>query len=271
MNTIGRSKQQGLSLIELMISITLGLVLMGAATQVMLSNNQTYRLNDDISRIQENGRIALDILVRDLRMGGYRKPLNGDGKIPDFILKECTTADGVDAPCALEGDGKNSDQLSVQFDPPPDDGTETNCLGEPVPNQDLIVNVYTVGDNDDDGVNSLYCRGYNATTQAWISAAPMALVNGIDNMQILYGVAGGDPSTPSSTTRYVSYNQLVEQDFANIRSVRVGLLVSSGMATGSAEVKQRSYRILDSDLITITDGQSRRIYTTTVQFNNSTL
>ena len=265
-------KQQGISLIELMISILLGMVLMGAALQVMLSNSRTYQLNDDISRIQENGRIAMDILVKDLRLGGYRRPLNGDGKVPDFFLKECTNTSGAAAPCAAQGAGTASDTLSVQFDPPPDDGTETNCLGETVPATDIIVNVYTVEDIDGDGINSLYCRGYNATTESWTSASAQPLVDGIDNMQVLYGVAGSAVN-PSSTTKYVSLDQLNTSDWPNVRSVRVGLLVSNGLTIGSGTAKSRSYRVLDSGVINTaaTDNQIRRIYSTTVQFNNTSL
>jgi type IV pilus assembly protein PilW len=263
-----RNSQQGFSIIELMIAVTLGMVLMGAALQFIISTKQTYELNDDISRIQENGRMALDIIVKDLQMAGYRQPLNGDGKIPDFFLKECAAA----APCVAEGAGILSDTLSIQYDPPPDDGVtpDTDCLGVaiPAPATDIIVNVYTVQDPENDGISSLFCRGYNATTGAWISPNQQPLVDGIDNMQVLYRVS----NAAGTSFRYVSRDQLVDDDFPYISAARVALLVSNGQAQGSADSKTRQYQVLDSPTITFNnDRQPRRIYSTTVQFNNQSI
>lgn len=261
---MSKNPQQGFSLVELMIAITLGMVLMGAALQFMVSTRQTYELNDDISRIQENGRIALDIMVKDLQMAGYRAPMNGDGKVPDFFLKETTVAGSF----LQDGGGANSDRLAIQFDPPPDDGTEVDCLGNPVAAGNLLVNVYTINDLDGDGISSLYCRGFDSTNGNWIGGGPQPLVDGIDNMQVLYRVS--DPSVTPTTYRYISGDQLALADYPNILAARVALLVSSGTAQGSAENKLRSFRVLDSSQIDITDRQPRRIYSTTVQFNNRT-
>ncbi|MFA7552720.1 MAG: PilW family protein [Spongiibacteraceae bacterium] len=257
--------QQGLSLIELMIAITLGIVLMGAALQFMLSTRQTYDLNDDISRIQENGRMALDIIVKDLQMAGYRHPLNVlNGGKPSFFL-DCVNAEGATTPCAADGGTNTSDTLSIQFDPPPDNGTiETDCTGASVPTSDIIANIYTV--RVVDGISSLYCQSYNASTNTDISAA-VPLVDGIDNMQVLYRVTTKIGN--SERYRFVAYDQLDADDLPNITAARVGLLVSNGFATGSADSQAREYRVLDSGTIQYTDDrQPRRIYSTTVQFNN---
>lgn len=259
-------KQHGFSLVELMIAITLGMVLMGAALQFMVSTRGTYELNDDISRIQENGRIALDLIVRDLQLAGYRSPSNGADGIatPDFFLKETAVANTF----MLDGGGANSDRLAIQFDPPPDDGTETDCLGNVFPADARLVNVYTINDLDGDGINSLYCQGFNASAGAWLGAGAQPLVDGIDNLQILYRVV--DTTVNPQTYRYISEDQLAAADYANILAARVAILVSNGLAQGFAENKQRSYRVLDSAQIDITDRQPRRIYSTTVQFNNRT-
>jgi hypothetical protein len=166
-----------------------------------------------------------------------------------------------------EGGTTLSDRLSVQFDPPPDDGSETTCQGNAAPATSVITNVYTIEDVDGDGINSLYCQSYDSTAESWIDAGPMPLVDGIDNLQILYGVAGS-ATNADSVTKYISADKLVASDMPNLRSVRIALLVSNGLDQGFGESKSRNYRLLDSDLITINDAQSRRIYSTTVNFNN---
>lgn len=64
--------QRGLSLVELMIAMTLGLVLTAAMGYFYLGSRQTYRTLDGLARLQESGRYTLDIIARDVRMAGYR-------------------------------------------------------------------------------------------------------------------------------------------------------------------------------------------------------
>lgn len=65
------NKQKGLSLIELMIAITLGLILMTGVIQVFLSSKTVYSTQQALSRIQETGRLAIEFLARDIRMAGF--------------------------------------------------------------------------------------------------------------------------------------------------------------------------------------------------------
>jgi type IV pilus assembly protein PilW len=60
----------GVSLVELMISLVLGLLVVGAALTVFISNKQTYAATESLSRIQESGRIAFELMTRDLREAG---------------------------------------------------------------------------------------------------------------------------------------------------------------------------------------------------------
>ena len=62
---------KGLTLVELMIAMGLGLFLLAGAIQVLMTSKQTYQLNSDLSWMQENARYAIDALTRDIRMAGY--------------------------------------------------------------------------------------------------------------------------------------------------------------------------------------------------------
>ena len=64
-------KQKGLSLIELMIAITLGLILLTGVMQVFLSSKNVFSSQQALSRVQETGRLAIEFLSRDIRMAGY--------------------------------------------------------------------------------------------------------------------------------------------------------------------------------------------------------
>jgi type IV pilus assembly protein PilW len=64
-------RQAGLSLVELMISITIGLLITaGLVTVFANSSNTQYELRRTAQQI-ENGRYAMDILIQDLQVAGY--------------------------------------------------------------------------------------------------------------------------------------------------------------------------------------------------------
>lgn len=65
------NKQIGLSLIELMIAITLGLILMAGVTQIFVSSKVVFSTQQGLSRIQETGRLAIDFMSRDISAAGY--------------------------------------------------------------------------------------------------------------------------------------------------------------------------------------------------------
>lgn len=61
---------RGLTLVELMVALTLGLIVTLVVVNVFLSNREVYRVNEQLSRLQENARYALEVLARDLREAG---------------------------------------------------------------------------------------------------------------------------------------------------------------------------------------------------------
>lgn len=64
--------QKGLSLVELMVALAIGLLLMAGVLQIYLGSRQSYRVQESLSRLQENGRFALMFMEKDIRMAGYR-------------------------------------------------------------------------------------------------------------------------------------------------------------------------------------------------------
>lgn len=65
------TRQTGLTLVELMIALTLGLVLIAGVTGVFIANQTTYRVNEALSSMQENARIAFQLMARDIRSAGF--------------------------------------------------------------------------------------------------------------------------------------------------------------------------------------------------------
>jgi type IV pilus assembly protein PilW len=68
----GPAAQTGLSLIELMVSITIGLVIIASLVGVLASGSDSSRTNDRTSEMSTNGRYALSALKEELRQTGFR-------------------------------------------------------------------------------------------------------------------------------------------------------------------------------------------------------
>src|SRR5690625_1736185 len=62
--------QRGATLIELMIALLLGLVVVAAASGLFLTNKRVYASTETINRIQENTRVAFELMSRDVREAG---------------------------------------------------------------------------------------------------------------------------------------------------------------------------------------------------------
>jgi type IV pilus assembly protein PilW len=64
-------QQTGLSLIELMIAMVVGLILLAGVLSVYISSRQGYSTNNAVAEVQENGRFALDFIRDTTRQAGY--------------------------------------------------------------------------------------------------------------------------------------------------------------------------------------------------------
>lgn len=66
-----KKHQNGLSLIELMVALTLSLMIMAGAISILGSNKRVYRDQNEMGRLQENARFALELLNKDIRSTGF--------------------------------------------------------------------------------------------------------------------------------------------------------------------------------------------------------
>lgn len=67
----GRAQQGGLSLIELLVSMAIGLFLVATIGFAYVGARQSFRTQDASSRSQENARYAFEIIGSDVHMAGF--------------------------------------------------------------------------------------------------------------------------------------------------------------------------------------------------------
>lgn len=66
-----RDFPRGFTLVELMVSMTIGLLLVAAMLSALLGSSATGKTRDRASAVQFSGRYALDVMKRDIQHAGY--------------------------------------------------------------------------------------------------------------------------------------------------------------------------------------------------------
>lgn len=67
---------RGFSLMELMVSLVVGMLVLAAAIGIFLSNRQAYRATENLGHVQENVRTAFELMARDVREAGGNPCVN---------------------------------------------------------------------------------------------------------------------------------------------------------------------------------------------------
>lgn len=83
----------GFSIVEVMVSLTLSAILLAGVLTVVYSSKVTYLENERVGRLQESGRAAMEIVLRDLRGAGFpgcAQPLNGLFQINNMVASPTT-------------------------------------------------------------------------------------------------------------------------------------------------------------------------------------
>jgi len=163
---INRKKQSGFTIVELMISVVLGLIVIAAVVNMYVGSSRSSKFTSGLQTMQENGRYGVSVLQRGFRLAGY---------------SSLTRLDPVD----VSRSGEQSVTVVMQraFD----------CNGnDTTPVQGRAVNTYALDEIND----TITCQG-NAP-----GATPMPIVEGVEAFRVLYGLDTDDDQVPE---RYVSY------------------------------------------------------------------
>lgn len=90
-----RARASGMSLIEVMVAMVIGLVLILGATQVYVNSRSTYVTNETVARLQETARYAVSIIEPDVRMANYWGLLKGAGWVAGQSSQTAAAATGL--------------------------------------------------------------------------------------------------------------------------------------------------------------------------------
>jgi type IV pilus assembly protein PilW len=100
------NEQTGFTLIELMIGLALGVIVVAAAFTILTTTSKALRANEQVVDAQQNLRMAMELVTRDIKMAGFGNPGVTIGNCTNAIVPSDQTATGADS-------GPDSVQLLV--------------------------------------------------------------------------------------------------------------------------------------------------------------
>jgi type IV pilus assembly protein PilW len=89
--------QTGFTLTELMIAMVLGVILAGGVVNLFVVGQRSFRADENVARMQDQGRFAINEIVKDIRMAGYI----GELVHPVSIVPDAGLVTGTD--CGVPG------------------------------------------------------------------------------------------------------------------------------------------------------------------------
>lgn len=268
-----RNKQSGLSLLELLVSMIIGIFITVGISSVYVGNKRSSMTTDELSLLQMNGRSVLEQLTQVIQHTGYKATRNSLGE--DMFIRgpvatsSCNGGDSV-ANTALfstiQNDPTNrGDTIGVVYYG--DDLLTTDCTGtliptdcrlsSPAPDPAAKIYSYFKADVNADGMPVLTCGGSLSSTEEEIA-------EGVENLQFSYGE---DANFDGIADRFVNSDDVA--DWGNIVSINVAVLVRSLRPIATTATSQ-SFQLLDDVVISTNDKYLRAVFTTTIRLRNAT-
>lgn len=273
------SRARGVSLIEMMISLVIGIVVVGAVIVSTVGSRKAGRFQTAYAQMNEDAQIGLSILSRDLQMAGYTQPtalVSNGAASPTYSLTStnlgtstfvfgcdsgfadpnattlvCGTATTPAIEVVYEADNRNTVLTG---------GKPSDCLGNAITGVAPYVarNRYFISSGNS-GRPELYCAS---------AAQNQPLIENVDGMKIWYGVSV--LAAPRQVVRYVTATDIAAlgvgaaAEWSRVVSVRICLLVRSAEPVLNAGGEDTlSYLDCDSASKTSNDRYLRRAYFTT--------
>lgn len=200
-------KSAGFGLVEMMVALVIGLIVLGTVLAVYVSNAQAARFQTGLLRVQENGRFAIDVLSRTMRMAGYDDPDTSAEVGGNFVQGTTSSSGTVWTQSGMKSDG---DTVAVRYE----GGIAIrDCRGATTTADVVVINQYAVW-TDADGVSHLICNTANGNGEP--------LAEGVEDMRVLYGI---DPDGDGVANRYVGAGDVAT--WGQVVSLQIALLVNS--------------------------------------------
>jgi type IV pilus assembly protein PilW len=266
-------RQQGFSLVELLVSLAIGLVVLAAVLVSYVGSGAAGRNTSAIAQMTEDASVALNLMRNHIAMADYSAPTgtgpsgmtkayssraifgcNGGAFTADtsLSLDALTTAlncasTGADAVgIVYQADASNAVMVGTPLTP-------SDCLGQALA---PTGGIYLADNRFYVSAGSLFCQGSGNRSNA------RALVENIHDLQVSYGI-GGTGATAKQVAYYANANAALEWD--KVLTVRLCVVVKSAEPVANGGVAYRDCSFTEQ---TPADRHLYRAFTSTVVLHN---
>jgi type IV pilus assembly protein PilW len=219
-----RSTQaRGFTLIELMVTVAIALFLLGGLLTVVQNVRATYANQQSLAQLQDQQRFAFTVITDVIQAGSYFP----DARV--WTLANSLPAAGpisglsYQAGSAFAGLVGPPDSLGVRYRTAINDGVivcdgSTNTANA----THLYTNTFTV---------TLPAGGNPGTLNCSVDGGvPFVLVQGVQGMQVWYGVKRNFATNDYNVDTYLTAAQMLAADWGNVSTVRVRLTFTNPLA-----------------------------------------
>ncbi|MDH1406514.1 PilW family protein [Acinetobacter johnsonii] len=259
---MNKSSQQGLTLIELMVALVLGLLIVAAGLAVFLNAQRSMGFQTSMGDIQQNANFGLSMLTQDLRHANLNTP--SAQRVNNKLVGSGIAFDGVNFPSSVNTNTDDSftaqrasddatkgksDQITMQFMPDVRGADQFDCEGNAMVAGRTYVYRYYVDKLPNNqqiagGLDrfGLYCdAGYyvdGSTSVVGLGENGQLIIQNVDAFRVRLLV-----KNPSGNLRYTTIKEYTddlmkpsvtdEKLYVNVVGVELGLLVTSAQSIGS--------------------------------------
>jgi len=246
-----RSGARGHTLLELTISLALGLLVIVAALSLYRGQRAAFERAADVARMHDAGVSALDLVAQQLQMAG-----SGPARV-DAALFGCVQGRviGADTAASCESLASRSDGVQVRYAAdavatwPTSTGAPTDCIGQAVADA-FVVNRFYAKPSTSTGEPELYWEGGGKQAQP--------LVEGIERIRIVYSLPG--------TSSALDASAIPRGRWPDVRAAELCVLVRSYAATAK---RRTSYVDCNGAPAIADDGRVRQSFWRRIEMRNA--
>ena len=169
---LSKNKENGFTLVELLIAMTIGLIILTALSSTFLMQRKIYDVQEQVAEMVQNARAAMDMMSREIRMAGYAPT----GYVP------------------TGGTMQRSDPTGVKF------------VGIPYDANKLQIYADLNGDEDADDSNEGITYTYDAANlqiDRNTGGGDQPFAENIDDFKVLYQDADGNATSTTANIRQI--------------------------------------------------------------------
>jgi len=224
-----RVRQAGFTLIEIMVSLVIGLFVIGIGLKVYLMVKQTYRLQQAVVEVQNQGQFLMEYVTNDARRAGWRAP-QSTVNFSEIQISGSSIFDGSEQ--------NNSDAISIRYSVAPAN-IAYDCAGRKKLIGEVVINQYSLSNN------ILRCNGQE-------------ILKNVENIQLQYGIDRKSPEFDGMIDDYINAEQFGNR-VMNILAIKIAILLRSSeqvLDKGKPQIIQ----VLDYQFKVAADRKLRRLF-----------